>query len=112
MGTLCGRVEWHISPPPTVTVFSDALGSWRCGAFTAQAGEWLRLSWPKGWDHVNITVKELFPIVMAAAVWGRQWAGQQVLFLSGNMAVVSALSAQSARNHAVPPTPLSVLLGG
>ena len=43
-------------------------------------------------------MKELLPVVLAAAVWEQQWAGQHVLFISDNMAVVSALSAQSARN--------------
>ena len=95
--------EWNgisVLPPPklNITVLSDASGSWGCGAFTVQAGEWLQLSWPQGWDHVNIAVKELLPVVLATAVWEQQWAGQHVLFISDNMAVVSALSAQSARN--------------
>ena len=94
--------EWNgisVLPPPkpNITVLSDTSGSWGCGAFTVQAGEWLQLSWPQGWGHVNIAVKELLPVVLAAAVWERQWAGQHVLFISDNMAVVSTLSAQSTR---------------
>ena len=83
---------------PSVTVASDASGSWGCGAFSQLTGEWFQLTWPPSWNQVNIAVKEMLPIVVAAAVWGHLWSGQHILFLSDNMAVVAALSARSARH--------------
>ena len=44
------------------------------------------------------SAKELLPVVVAAAVWGRYWAGQRVLFLSDNADVVAALASRSARH--------------
>ena len=74
------------------TVCSDASGSWGCGAYT-QSGSpaWLQTRWPPTWVEVSIAVKELLPIVLAAAVWGRRWSHGRVLFRSDNQAVVAAL---------------------
>ena len=92
-----------ILPPlaPTRTIISDASGSWGCGAFQQQSGEWLQLPWPETWARMNIAVKELLPIVLAATVWGHNWAGHLILFLSDNMAVVAALNSRAARHPAL-----------
>ena len=43
-------------------------------------------------------MKELFPIVMCAAVWGRSWPGGSVVtFHCDNGAVVSCLTSRTAR---------------
>ena len=52
-----------------MVLISDASGSWGCGAF-ACTGQWFQLKLPESWHDVHITVKELLPIVLAAAVWG------------------------------------------
>ena len=48
--------------------------------------------------QVNIATKELFPLVMAAALWGTRWRGGRILFRSDNQAVVAALASYSARD--------------
>ena len=48
-----------------------------CGAFTEQ-GEWFQLVWPESWEEVHITVKELLPIVVGAALWADRWVGRTV----------------------------------
>ncbi len=53
------------------TVTSDASGGWGCGAFC----KWFMLQWL---ESGIITVKELVPIVIAAAVWGSEWKGKTV----------------------------------
>ena len=78
---------------PTRKIICDASGSWGCGAFQQQ---WLQLPWPETWARMNIAVKELLPIVLAATVWGHNWAGHHILFLSDNMAVVAALNSRAA----------------
>jgi hypothetical protein len=89
-----------ILPPssPSLSVISDASGSWGCGAFVKQSGEWLVVAWPAAWASTNIAVKELLPIVLAAAIWGRKWAGHHVHFMSDNTAVVAALTSRKARH--------------
>ena len=52
---------------PQVVIVSDASGSWGCGAFWVT--RWFQLQWPAAVSGYHITVKELIPIVLAAAVW-------------------------------------------
>ena len=49
---------------PDVHVYTDASGSYGCGAVVTHF-DWLQLCWPVSWQPVNITEKELLPIVMA-----------------------------------------------
>ena len=94
--------EWNgvsFIPPnmPSITVVADASGSWGCGAFCQQTGEWLQLRWPQAWQEHGIAAKELVPLVMGAVLWGGSWSGSVIRFLSDNMAVVASLSSRSAR---------------
>ena len=66
------------SRPHTVSITSDASGSWGCGAFSS-TNQWFQLQLPVEWASVHITVKELLPIVISSALWGHRWAGESVL---------------------------------
>ena len=44
-------------------------------------------------------MKELVPVVMAAAVWGHKWSGHIVQFVSDNEPVVQVLNAGHARDE-------------
>ena len=81
----------------SVEVFSDASGSYGCGAFFRD-GNWFSTKWPESWSVIDISVKELVPLVLAAALWGSQWRGQQVLFRVDNMAVVKVVQKLNADN--------------
>ena len=72
-------------------VYSDAAGSSGCGALQVQKG-WFALPWPHDWRALSIAEMELIPVVMAAALWGRCWAGQLVVFHSDNMGVVASVN--------------------
>ena len=56
----------------SVALVSDASGSWGCGAFCGE--DWFQLQWPESLQDYQITVKELIPIVLAAAVSGQRLA--------------------------------------
>ena len=77
---------------PTVVLTSDASGSWGCGAFWNT--KWLQLAWsdtaclPK----TNIATRELIPIVITAAMWGRFWEGQVNSCRCDNEAVVAVVA--------------------
>ena len=87
------------SLPQGCTVVSDASGSWGSGAYTqAPTFKWFHLQWPQGWEQRNIAVKELIPIIISAGIWGKQWHGTTVEFLTDNMAVVHALTKGTARD--------------
>ena len=82
------------------TVTSDASGSWGCGVYLS-SGEWFQLCWPDSWKAVNITVKELLPIVLGAALWGKQWRGGAVRCCCNNAAVVDILKAGRSKDEQV-----------
>ena len=83
--------------PPTVHVYSDASGAFGCGAFSIAAG-WFQLQWPESWQEVAIAVKEMLPVVVAAALWGHGWSGMHVALHVDNMAVVSILERHSPKD--------------
>ena len=82
---------------PSVEVISDASGSFGCGAFSISHG-WFQLEWPASWQDTNIAVKELVPIVIAAALWGDKWRRSCVCFKCDNVAVVEILRSRTARD--------------
>ena len=84
---------------PTVTLTSDASGTWGCGAFWN--AWWFQLAWSDTacTGEVNIATKELIPIVMAAAMWGKAWEGQVVCCRCDNDAVVAVLNKRTSRDQ-------------
>ena len=71
---------------PDIVFSSDASGSWGCGAVWNH--NWLQCPWNGVWSDKSIAAKELVPVVLACAIWGRQWQHKKVLVLCVNMAVV------------------------
>ncbi len=80
----------------TSTLYSDASGSFGCGAVVEGIG-WFQIQWPETWGGVDIATKELIPVVVAAALWGSMWEGKHIYFYTDNMSVVAILSSQAAR---------------
>lgn len=78
------------------TLTSDASGSWGCGAYTGN--EWFALPWSGPISSKHITVKELAPILVAAATWGESWKGSLVQVQCDNMAVVSIINQGSSKD--------------
>ena len=84
-------------PSPSIHIYSDASGSFGCGAFGPTTG-WFQIQWPTHWSTRDITVKELAPIVMAAALWGASWKGHHIRFHSDNIAVVAILTKHTSKD--------------
>ena len=82
---------------PEITLTSDASGSWECGAFWHD--QWFHFNWHPAWESMDITVKELLPIVVGAAVWGSHWAHRTVLCLCDNAAVVAIINTGRSKNE-------------
>ena len=87
--------DWHgvsfrlfpgLLPEANDEVSSDASGSLGYGA--DMKGQWFACSWAASQQFQSIAYKELFPIVLAAHVWGHSWVKKHVLFRSDNYAVV------------------------
>lgn len=83
---------------PEVTLTSDASGTWGCGAYWKEG--WFQLEWRNTTcpAHQNIAIKEMIPIVVASAIWGRRWSGKVVCCRCDNSAVVAVLNHRSSRD--------------
>ncbi len=84
---------------PDVVLTSDASGSWGCGAYYDRA--WFQYQWSTYTAEYSITVKELLPIVLAAAIWGPLWENQSILCRCDNEAVVCILGTGTSRDPTV-----------
>ena len=64
---------------PGVVVWSDASGSWGCGAYWGN--QWCQIPWGEwpGFASASIAAKELLPIIVATAIWGPWWKGSVVM---------------------------------
>ena len=58
---------------------------------------WLYGKWPSALPSASIEYKELFPIVIAAHVWGLSWFKQVVLFHCDSESVVFILNSRTSR---------------
>ena len=79
-------------------LFTDAAASIGAGAYFQ--GSWFFIPWPeevKASKAFQITWMELFPIVVAARIWGKAWSQKRVLFHTDNKAVVDIWYRQSSR---------------
>lgn len=85
----------HLHHLPEVIVFSDASGSWGCGALSAHS--WIQHQWQPEIGNISIAHKELVPIVIACFLWGRQWSGKVVQFYCDNEAVTLMLKDLSSK---------------
>ena len=84
-----------LTSPPDFTIYTDASGSWGCGAgFNRQ---WLQWQWPPQWSPISIMAKELVPIVLSCALWGPKLARCAVLFRCDNSSVVAAVIKGTAK---------------
>ena len=50
------------------------------------------------WFEKHITVKELFPIVLALQIWAPVWKNYKIRFICDNMAVVEIINKQSCKD--------------
>lgn len=81
---------------PEFNIFSDASGSWGCDAFWGC--QWFHLRWPDHFRSRSITIKELTPVVIGAALFGPQWKGHLVQFSVDNMAMVHVLNSTYSKD--------------
>ena len=80
-----------------VHVYTDVSGSISCGGFVGSS-LWFQLQWPALWSEVDISIKELVPIVLAAALWGPLWHHQRICFYSDNLGMARLMVWRSARD--------------
>ena len=72
-----------------VKIIFNASGG--CGCAALFRSEWLLLKWPTPLRECHMVLKELVPIVLAAALWGKEWTSKTVMARCDNAAVVAVL---------------------
>jgi len=81
----------------SLKLYSDAAGVH--GGYAAVFGsKWFAGIWPPEMKDLNITVKELFPIVLAMEIWGHTLANHKVLFLTDNQAVEAIINKTTSKD--------------
>ena len=85
--------QW--APLPDFEVSSDASGALGYGAIFQC--HWFSGAWLPTQVSQSIEYKELFPIIVAAYLWGPLWASKPVNFLSDNCSVVEILRSGTSR---------------
>ena len=81
---------------PDFSVSSDATGALGYGAISGH--DWFVEKWSSSQLPPSIAYKELFPVVVAASLWGHSWATERVEFRPDNLAVVSVLSSGTSKD--------------
>ena len=50
-------------------------------------------------ENIDISIKEMIPIVIAAEIWGESWETRRILFRTDKQAVFAALKSGLYRDH-------------
>ena len=87
------------APLPDFQVSSDAAGSLGYGAIFQS--HWFSGAWSAEQSPLSIAYKELFPIVVAAFLWGPRWVSRRVEFLCDNESVVAVLKSGTSRDKSL-----------
>ena len=72
----------------------NASSSWGCGAWSGLS--WFQVEWDSSASVLPIAVKVLIPVILAAGLWGPDWAGHVVTCHCDNTVAVAAVQFRSS----------------
>ena len=75
-------------------LYTDASGV--LGYGSVFQNDWFYGTWNAEWLEYNITVKELYPIVLSLEVWGHRMSNRSICFNCDNQALVYVLNKQTS----------------
>jgi hypothetical protein len=88
-----------------VQLYSDSAGGQDLGFGLYFKGHWCHDKWPQSWHTSgftsDITVLELFPILVALYIWGSELVNKKIRFNCDNMAVVQIINKLSSKSEQV-----------
>ena len=59
--------------------------------------EWFAGEWPETWKYFHITIKELFPIVLAVEMWAKYLQNRCIIFHTDNIACAYIINKLSSK---------------
>ena len=94
------ELEWSLLPTPSTTARINRDGL-RClrgmGMWSMVQSVLVPNRWNKQALDLQIAVKELIPIVVAAATWGKQWYRMRVICHCDNQVVIACLRSRTSK---------------
>jgi hypothetical protein len=86
--------QTHLSAAADLEIYTDAASTVGHGGFNG--GRWFSERWPLDLptitdNVISMAFRELYPIVVAAILWGPEWSTQRILFHCDNMATVAII---------------------
>ena len=92
--TLFLERDWTSSQ--SINLYSDAAGS--KGFAAVYGAAWVAGPFPDSWASFHITIKELYPIVLALSLWGHTLQNRRVRFHTDNQACVHIINSQTSKD--------------
>lgn len=88
---ICMFHDLAVTPAPDMELYTDAASTLGYGGFFE--GRWFSEKWPVDLPKIkdfklSMALLELYPIVVAALLWGKLWAGKRILFHCDNSSTV------------------------
>ena len=80
-------------------LFTDASGTLGYGAVLGSS--WFYGTWSQQWVNQNITLLELYLIVLAVQIWGNRLTNGRIIFHTDNQALVPIINKQSSKDRAI-----------
>ena len=101
--TLISRREWRTNME--LELFTDACGGEKGGFGIFFSGQWAYGKWPDNWVAEGLTrdmtLLELFPVVVTLTIWSDKLRNQWVHFHVDNQAVVQVINSQTCKSDRV-----------
>ena len=86
-------------------LYTDSAGGPDLGFGAYFAGKWAQGTWPQAWVECgitsNITVLELFPLLVSLHIWNNELRNKKIVFRVDNMAVVHIVNHMTSKSDKV-----------
>ncbi|XP_026063506.1 uncharacterized protein LOC113046764 [Carassius auratus] len=96
----------YITQPEDIQLYTDAAPSTGFGGY--YGGRWFASEWPPEFSHLvqqsvspSSTLHEIYPVIIAAILWGHEWSKHTILIHSDNSAVVEIINKSRSRSPAI-----------
>ena len=92
-------LEQRFLSADTIRLYTDASSD---NVFSVVFGKkWVAGAWHKRFDSSDITLLELYPLVLATEMFGQYLANHCILFMSDNSGVVDIINKTTSRNQGI-----------
>ena len=88
-----------IIPSDAIKLYTDSSSNHGFGAVFGK--KWLAGTWHRPFASGDITLLELYPLVLVTEIFGRYLANHRVLFMTDNAAVVEIVNKMTSRNKPI-----------